>query len=44
MNGLKDTDVENHTYYFLDDMGNIKDLDTNKIKIDKKTYKNIFIY
>ena len=30
--------------YFVDDMINIKTLDLNKIKIDKKSYKNIFIF
>ena len=29
---------------FLDDMINIKNLDPNKIKIDEKSYKSIFIY
>ena len=32
------------TYYFFDDMTNIKDFDSNLLKIDKKSYKNIDIY
>ena len=32
------------TYYFFDDMTNIKDFDSNLLKIDKKLYKNIDIY
>ena len=30
-------DIKNHTYYFIDDIINIKDFDSNKIKIDEKT-------
>ena len=41
MNSVNDINIENRTYYFFDDMINIKSLDPNKIKIDKKSYKNI---
>ena len=34
----------NRTYYFLNDMINIKDFDSSLIKIDQKSYKNIGIY
>ena len=34
-------DVKNRTYYFFDDMINIKNLDPNKIKANEKSYKNI---
>ena len=43
-NKLKDTDIENWTYYSFDDMISIKDLDPNKIKIDQKSYKNFLIF
>ena len=43
-NKLKDTDMENCTYYSFDDMISIKDLDPNKIKIDQKSYKNFLIF
>ena len=43
-NKIKETDLKNRTYYFFDDMINIKNLDINKIKIDEKSYKNILIY
>ena len=43
-NKFKDIDIKNHTYYFFDDMNNIKNLDPNKVKVDKKSYKNILIY
>ena len=31
-------DIKNHTFYFFEDMINIKNLDPNKIRIDKKSY------
>ena len=43
-NNVKDIYIKNHTYYFFDDIINIKDFDPNNIKIDEKTYKNILIY
>ena len=36
-------DIINHTYCFFDII-NIKHFDPNKIKIDEKSYKNIFTY
>ena len=42
-NIVKDINIKNHTYYFFDDI-NIKDFDPNNIKIDEKSYKNVFIY
>ena len=33
-----------HTFYFSDDMINIKNLDLNESKIDENSYKNILIY
>ena len=43
-NKVKDIDIKKHTYYFFDGIINIKNFDLNNIKIDKKSYKNIFIY
>ena len=43
-NNLKDVNMKNHTYYFFDDITNIKDFDPDNIKIDEKSYKNILIY
>ena len=40
-NKLKGLDTKNSTHYFFDDMINIKNLDPNKIKIDKKSYNYI---
>ena len=44
MNTVIEINVKNFTYYFFNDMINIKNLDLNKIKIDEKSYNNIFIY
>ena len=41
---FKEKDIKNCTYYFFNDMINIKNLDPNKIKIDENSYKNILIY
>ena len=38
MNSVREIDISN------DDKINIKSLNPNKIKIDEKSYKNIFIY
>ena len=43
-NKVKDIDIKNHTHYFFHDIINIKDVDPNNIKINGKSYKNIFIY
>ena len=42
-NKFKDISIKNHTYYFFDDIINIKIFDPNNIKIDEKSYKNILI-
>ena len=43
-NKVKDINIKNLTYYFFDNIINIKDFDPNNIKIDEKSYKNILIY
>ena len=43
-NKAKEIDIENLIYYFFNDIINIKFFDSNNIKIDKKSHKNIFIY
>ena len=40
----KDIDIKNRTYYFFNDIINIKDFDSDNIKIDEKSYKDILIY
>ena len=39
---VKDINIKNRTYYFVNDI-NIKDFDVD-IKINEKSYKNILIY
>ena len=43
-NKVKDIDIKNRIYYFFNDIFDIKSFDPNNSKIDKKSYKNIFIY
>ena len=43
MDKIKDINIKNRTYYFYDDTVNIKDFDSNLLKIDKKSFKNIGI-
>ena len=43
-NKIKDIDIKNRACYFFNDMINIKHFDTNNIKKDKKSHKNIPIY
>ena len=43
-NKVKNLDLKNRTYYFLNYMINAKKFDVNKIKIDKNSYKNVLIY
>ena len=44
MQNIKQINIKNQTYYFFDDMINIKGFDPSQIKIDKNSYKNIGIY
>ena len=44
MGEVKQINIKNRTYYFYNDMINIKDFEPNLLKIDKKSYKNINIY
>ena len=43
-NKVKDIDIKNRTYYFFNDIINVKKFDPNNTKIDEKPYKNILIY
>ena len=44
MGNIKQINIKNQTYYFFQNMINIKDFDSSLLKIDKKIYKNIGIY
>ena len=43
-NKVKDINIKNRTYYFFNGIIDIETLDTNNIKIDEKSDKNILIY
>ena len=40
----KRMNITNGTYYFYDDMVNIKNFDPNMLKLDKKSFKNTGAY
>ena len=40
----KQMKIKNRTYYFCDDLINIKDYDPNALKLDEKSFKNIGVY
>ena len=44
MKVVKQIDINNRTYYFYNDMINIKNVDPVLLKIDRKSYKDIGIY
>ena len=44
MGTIKQIDIKNRTYYFCNDMIDIKTFDSSLLRIDKKSYKNIGIY
>ena len=44
MGVVKQMDNKNRTYYFYNNMINIKNFDPNLLKIDRKSYKSIGIY
>ena len=44
MGKVKQIEIKNRTYYFYNDIINIEEFDSNLLKIDKKSYKDIYIY
>ena len=44
MGTIKQINIKNRTYYFYNDMIDIKTFDSDLLKIDKKSYKDIGIY
>ena len=44
MGGIKQLNIKNETYYFYDDMIDIKIFQSNLLKIDKRPYKDFDIY
>ena len=43
MGNIKEINIKNLTYYFFDDMTDIRNFNLDSLKIDKKSYKNIDI-
>ena len=44
MEKIKQIEIKNRTYYFYNDRINIEEFDSNLLKIDKTSYKDIDIY
>ena len=44
MGEIKELSIKNQTYYYLDDMIDIRNFHSNLLKIDKKPYKDVDIY
>ena len=44
MGSIKEIDIKNQTYYFYNDIIDIKTFDSNNLKLDKKSYKDLDIY
>ena len=41
---IKQMSIKNETYYFYNDVINIKDFDPKLLKLDQKSFKNIGVY
>ena len=41
MGVIKQINIKNRTYYFYNDIIDLKDFEAKLLKIDKKSYKNI---
>ena len=44
MGEVKQVNFKNQTYYFYNDIIDLKNFDARLLKIDKQSYKNIDIY
>ena len=44
MGVVKQIDIKNRTYYFYNDMINIKNFEPSLLNIDKKSFKDVGIY
>ena len=44
MGTIKQINIKNETYYFYNDIIDIKMFDSNMLKLDKKSYKNLDIH
>ena len=44
MGPIKQINIKNRTYYFYNDIIDIETFDSNMLKLDKKSYKDLDIY
>ena len=44
MGKFRDLNIKNRTYYYFDDIIDIRKFESNLLKIDKKPYKDFNIY
>ena len=44
MRKIRQINIKNRTYYFYNNLINLKDFDTSLLKVDKKHYKEIDVY
>ena len=44
MGPIKQINIKNQTYYFYNDIIDIETFDSNMLKLDKKSYKDLDIY
>ena len=44
MGSIKEINIKNRTYYFYNDIIDIKTFNSNNLKLDKKTYSDLDIY
>ena len=44
MRSIKEINIKNRTYYFYNDIIDIETFDSNMLKLDKKSYKDLDIY
>ena len=44
MGEVKQINIKNRTYYFYNNIIDLKEFDARLLKVDKKSYKNIDIY
>ena len=44
MGSTKEINIKDRTYYFYNDIIDLKTFDSNNLKVDKKTYKDLNIY
>ena len=44
MGSIKEINIKERTYYFYNDVIDLKTFDSKNLKLDRKTYKGLYIY